>query len=173
MIQIGAPAATIDSPVEHLAACHRRIEQRLDGLVHAADSIATSPREARAGIERCLHFLDTSGVLHTQDEEQSLFPRLRTLADPAERAFLDQLEAQHVEADEIYCRLKRALARLDDDPAALDEYRHCATQLRALYREHIRAEDRTLRAIALRVLSAGDLAGITTEMRLRRASLLQ
>jgi hypothetical protein len=30
MIQIGASAATIDSPIEHLVACHRRIEQRAE-----------------------------------------------------------------------------------------------------------------------------------------------
>lgn len=36
MIQIGASAATVDSPIEHLMACHRRIEQRLDTLVNAA-----------------------------------------------------------------------------------------------------------------------------------------
>jgi ribulose 1,5-bisphosphate synthetase/thiazole synthase len=36
MIQIGASAATIDTPIEHLIACHRRIEQRLETLINAA-----------------------------------------------------------------------------------------------------------------------------------------
>ena len=36
MIQIGASAATIDTPIEHLMACHRRIEQRLETLIDAA-----------------------------------------------------------------------------------------------------------------------------------------
>ena len=77
MIQIGATAATIDSPIEHLTACHRRIEQRLETLVNAAGHIPTNRTSALGAVKSSLHFLDTSGVLHTEDEELSLFPRLR------------------------------------------------------------------------------------------------
>jgi hypothetical protein len=60
MIQIGASAATIDSPIEHLVACHRRIEQRLDTLINAAGHVDDDRAGALAGIAKSLHFLDTS-----------------------------------------------------------------------------------------------------------------
>lgn len=170
MIQIGASAATIDSPLEHLVACHRRIEQRLDTLVNAAGHLRDRRTEALAAIASSLSFLDTSGVLHTEDEETSLFPRLRPRLSAPEIEFVDLLEAQHVQAESIYARLKQLAARLDSDPAVLDEYRGCAEALRSLYRAHIRSEDEVLTALAKRSLGERDLADISLEMRERRTS---
>ena len=113
MIQIGAPSATIDSPIEHLMACHRRIEQRLDTLIKAAGHIGKDRLAALAAIASNLHFLDTSGALHTEDEEASLFPRLRPKLSATEIAFVDSLEAQHAEAESIFSELKRLAVELD------------------------------------------------------------
>jgi hemerythrin-like domain-containing protein len=167
MIQIGAPAATIDSPIEHLMACHRRIEQRLDTLVDAPGYMTSRPAEAQAAIANSLHFLDTNGVLHTEDEEASLFPRLRGNLSASESAFIDSLEAQHDEAESIYSELKQLAAekRFDAD------YRERAERLRALYRAHIRTEDEVLMALAKRSLGVEQLGQISREMRERRASL--
>ena len=173
MIQIGSPPATIDSPIEHLVACHRRIEQRLDTLVNAADHFTKDRQSALAAIARSLHFLDTNGVLHTEDEEASLFPRLRPKVSPSELAFIDTLESQHAEAESIYAELKRAAAQLnlevDLSPDSLVHYRDCAERLRSLYRPHIRSEDQILTGIAMRSLEESELAGISREMRERRA----
>lgn len=170
MIQIGELAATIDTPIEHLVACHRRIEQRLDTLVNAADHIEANRPAALAAIAASLHFLDTSGTLHTEDEERSLFPRLRPRLASAEIAFLDSLEAQHDEAESIYAELKQL--RPDDDSSAsrVAKYRACAEQLRALYREHIRSEDQILTEMARRSLDESEITAITKEMRERRAA---
>ena len=70
MIQIGAPSATIDSPIDHLMACHRRIEQRLDTLFNAADRIEIDRAGAQTAIQNSLRFMDTSGERHTEDEQQ-------------------------------------------------------------------------------------------------------
>lgn len=173
MIQIGASAATIDTPVEHLMACHRRIEQRLETLINAAAHIPHDRARALAAIRKSLEFLDTSGVLHTEDEEASLFPRLRPKLSTSELAFVDSLEAQHVEAEAVYTELKRLAATLDSPDAppagAIDSYRDCATRLQALYRAHIQAEDEILTAIAKRTLAASDTSEISREMRARRA----
>lgn len=166
MIQIGAPSATIDTPIEHLMACHRRIEQRLDTLVNAADHLDQDGSAARAAIEKSLHFLDTSGVLHTEDEEASLFPRLRPRLSPAEIEFVDSLERQHQEADSIYRELKRLAAELSPD--SLARYRACAERLRTLYQAHIRSEDEILTALARRSLDPGEIEEIAAEMRSRR-----
>ena len=98
MIQIGAPAAAIDSPIDHLMACHRRIEQRLDTMFNAAGLLETDRAGALAAIQNSIRFMDTSGERHTEDEEASLFPRLRQKLSSEEIAFLDSLEDQHVEA---------------------------------------------------------------------------
>jgi len=163
MIQIGSPSATIDSPIEHLVACHRRIEQRLDTLVNAANHLESDRSSALSAISKSFHFLDTSGVIHTQDEEVSLFPRLRPRISVGEIEFLNTLEAQHDEAERIYAELKQRTA--DHDIA---KYRARAERLRSLYRDHISLEDRILTAIAKRALDDLEIAAISREMRGRR-----
>ena len=174
MIQIGASAATIDSPMEHLMACHRRIEQRLDTLVNAAGHLHNQGRAALAAIASSFAFLDTSGVLHTEDEEASLFPRLRQKLSASEIEFVDSLEAQHVQAEAIYSRLKQLASQLSAEgdivPVLVGEYVECAEALRAFYRAHIRSEDEVLAALAKRSLSEPELVDISREMRERRTS---
>jgi hemerythrin-like domain-containing protein len=169
MIQIGAPSPTIDSPIEHLFACHRRIEQRLDTLVNAADHVAQNLPAAKAAIAASLDFLDNSGVLHTRDEEDSLFPRLRPKLTALETSFLDSLESQHGYAEAICVELKSLYASFECSGFDVAAYRACASRLRAFYRAHIRAEDETLTAIARRSLDHFDLTQITQEMRSRRS----
>jgi hemerythrin-like domain-containing protein len=173
MIQIGAPSATIDSPVEHLVACHRRIEQRLDTLIKAASHLESDRASAFAAIAKSLEFLDSSGALHTEDEEHSVFPRLREQISGEQIAYLDSLELQHGDAESILSRLKELIdeaARQDPVSGALiEQYRECAESLRSLYRSHIRSEDEILTALAKRFLTAPQLAEISREMRERRA----
>ena len=174
MIQIGAPAATIDSPIDHLMACHRRIEQRLDTLVNAADHLINDRPAALNALANSLHFLDTNGLRHTEDEEASLFPRLRPKVSPDEIGFIDSLESQHAEAESIYAELKLLAARLNLEgglsPEPIGHYRACAERLRSLYRSHIRSEDEILTAMARRSLGESELAEISKEMRERRVS---
>ena len=174
MVQIGAPAATLDTPIEHLTACHRRIEQRLDTLVHAAGHLQENRAAALEAISKSLQFMDRSGVQHTTDEEASVFPRLRKKLSGAELQFLETLEAQHAEAEEIYADLKELAGRLNqagEIPADLvARYRETALRLRDLYGAHIRAEDETLNLLAKRSLDDDDLAQISQEMKDRRAS---
>ncbi len=173
MIQIGAPAAAIDSPIEHLMACHRRIEQRLDTLLKAAGHMQDDRASTLAAIGNSIGFLETSGVLHTEDEESSLFPRLRPKLSAGEVAFVDSLEAQHAEAESIFAELKRIVAEMDlqnsVSPATIDQYRGCAEHLQALYQAHIRSEDEILTALAKRSLTGSELVEISAEMRERRS----
>lgn len=172
MIQIGALPATIDAPIEHLVACHRRIEQRLDTLVNVAAHLESDRVPALEAIAKSLHFLDTSGVLHTEDEESSLFPRLRPKLSVSEVAFIDSLESQHDEAEAMYAKLKQLASDLNQaikpSHLVLGRYRDCAEQLRDLYRKHIRIEDELLTALVKRSLNKWDLMEISREMRKRR-----
>lgn len=174
MIQIGDPSATIDKPIEHLMACHRRIEQRLDTLVRAADHLERDRDAALGAVSKSLQFLDSSGVLHTRDEEDSLFPRLRARLSADDSAYLDSLETQHVRADSLLARLKQLIdlaAQSRPVPAdIIDQYRACAQELRGVYAEHIRSEDTLLNALAKQSLGESDLSEIAGEMRQRRAA---
>jgi hemerythrin-like domain-containing protein len=173
MIQIGEPSATLDTPVEHLMACHRRIEQRLDTLAAAAGHLQSERQGALEVIAKSIRFLDSNGALHTEDEEASLFPRLRPRISPEELAYVDSLEQQHGQAEAIYAELKQLVALASaQTPVSMElqeQYRDCAARLRTLYREHIRSEDEILTRMATRSLTAPELAEISSEMRKRRA----
>ena len=170
MIQIGASSATIDTPIEHLTACHRRIEQRLDTIVNAAAHLCDTPEAATLAIQKSFNFLDGSGALHTRDEEESVFPRLRSHLSPSESEFIDSLEAEHCEADSIYLKLKRLAQELSCEPSGdtLAAFAECAERLRDVYRKHIQAEDDILVPLACRCHDDTELGEISAEMRLRR-----
>lgn len=172
MIQIGATLATLESPIDHLMACHRRIEQQLDTLVKAADYLESANgdrqrEEALLAISNCFVFLETSGTLHTEDEEASIFPRLRQYASRQETEFMNGLEAQHAVADDLYGALKVSASNLRSW-SDVERYRESAQALRNFYRAHIRAEDESLKPIALWLLSAPALDEISREMKARR-----
>src|SRR5215210_6748870 len=103
---ISAPVA--EGPIEHLLACHRRIEQRLDTLERAGALLEETPQAALIAIANSLRFMDVSGTMHTVDEEQSVFPRIRNAAAPGDIEYLDGLEGQHRDAELVYDRLKIA-----------------------------------------------------------------
>ncbi len=172
MIQIGAPPATIDTPIEHLMACHRRIEQRLDTLVQAAAHLSANPAEAVGAIERSFRFFETSGAMHTADEEESLFPRLRPLLSASEAAFVESLEGDHREAELVYQELKQraAAAAAEPAPREIAAYKALAARLRDIYRRHIASEDEILTALAKRSLTPSQIEQIADEMKSRRAA---
>lgn len=167
----GQPASSPDKPIEHLKACHRRIEDRLGVLARAGEHFERQPAEARAAIAHALAFFRTNGVLHTEDEEQSLFPRLRPLLAESEAVLVAELERQHEEAERLHAAVEAAAAELNSSPppaGAVEGYRTAVRRLQELYREHIEAEDSRVFAVAERVLSGGHLREIAEEMRSRR-----
>ncbi|HWB83857.1 MAG TPA: hemerythrin domain-containing protein [Bryobacteraceae bacterium] len=157
-------ASTLDHPLEHLVACHGRIEERLSILERAAAHLDSKPEEARQAIESVFRYFETSGVAHTADEEQSVFPRIEERLTPEEKAYIASLESQHREADELYERLKQVPAP-GQDP---EPYRRVVAQFAALYRSHIASENDRLIAVGKRLLTAAELETISAEMRQRR-----
>ena len=157
-------------------ACHRRIEDRLDTLVRAADYLQSDRDSALAAIAKSLQFLESSGVQHTKDEEESVFPRLRQRVSVDQAAYLDSLEHDHEHAESILASLKllvqEAARQSPVAPQLIDQYRACAEDLRSLYRRHIRSEDEVLTALAKQNLTEKEIAEISDEMRARRQSKL-
>ena len=155
--------ATLDQPIDHLFACHRRIEQRLDTMERAADVLDTRRDEALAAIGRVMHFLDTNGAWHTEDEEVSLFPRLRPLIDEASVGYLRDLEQQHAGVERTVAALRSALDLGDVSPIVAE-----ARNVAAVYRAHIRFEESRLLDLARAALGSSDLEVISAEMKQRR-----
>lgn len=172
MIKIGQANATIDTPIEHLMACHRRIEDRLSTLERAGNHLVKDPQAALEAIRKSITFLDSSGALHTEDEEASVFPRLRPRLSPEEQHYLDSLEEQHREAESVFLELKEIAAEMAASPdraRALESgFRELAARLSAVYRPHIQSEDEILTQMARRTLDEAQLEAITAEMRARR-----
>lgn len=152
IVNIGGPAPknTLDAPIQHLLACHRRIEQKLDLLLRAIESPGDE-------LSRVFHFFDTNGMLHTQDEEESIFPRLAPRVSAGETALLDALHAEHESIEALYARV-----------AAGDRSAATVGQLIDRYHAHIAREDTELVAVMQRHLNEDDLRAISQEMKKRR-----
>ena len=167
-----AASATLDQPIEHLAACHRRIEQRLETLERAAAALDTQRDEALQAIRNAFAFLDSNGVLHTRDEEESLFPRLRGKLTVEQEALLTSLESDHQLAHHLDSSLRLIVDQLASSaapaPALTRELHDLTARFCALYRRHIAVEDSQLAAVSRALLTPAELTAISAEMRHRR-----
>jgi hemerythrin-like domain-containing protein len=160
LVRLGSrPPPSFDDPVGVLDACHRRIEDRL-ALLERAIAALPAP-EAVAALADVVRHFDTAGVRHTEDEEQSVFPRL-----PRE-PILAELEADHRAAEAIYLAFRTVASRVAAEPSLRDELASHAAALAAAYRGHIRREEAELFPRA-RALSPAELRAVGIEMRLRR-----
>ena len=175
-IQIGQKKESdFTDPLGLLSDCHRRIERFLAVLIKISQkrSGGTIPDEERASLETALTYFRNSAPKHTADEEDSLFPRMRSSKDAAAAVeCLERLEGDHIAAGqdhEIVDSLGRAW--LDQGiltPAQSAQLNDALERLSALYARHIAIEDRELFPLAGRILDAGELSRVGQEMAQRR-----
>jgi hemerythrin-like domain-containing protein len=178
LVKIGGPVDHgFDAPLGLLSDCHRRIERFLEVLVAIADARRGAELSApdRDALRAALQYFRTAAPRHSADEEESLFPRLRSSNDPAARealARLDALEAEHRVAEDHHDavhllgeRWLRIGTLRAGDARSLRE--HLAA-LERLYRHHIAIEDRELFPAAGQALNAADLEAVGREMAARR-----
>jgi len=170
------PDHSFNEPLGLLSDCHRRIEQFLDLLIkvndEATDDLSATHREA---LQVALRYFSVAAPKHTQDEEASLFPRLRDVNSPEARqamAKLDALESDHVRADAAHAEMDvLGLRWLQDGrlaPEKRQRMRELLNELRELYRGHIEIEDREVFPLAARVLSPDQVDQVGQEMAERR-----
>ena len=167
----------LEAPFGRLSECHRRIEEFLSVLLTVADrrrggTLAEADREI---LTAGLNFFRTVTPRHSADEEQSLFPRLRSSTDPLAQAVIrmvDWLEADHRvvedhhDAVDVLGRRWLRQGRLPaGDARALREH---LVALERLYRRHIAVEDHELYPLARRLLTLAELGAIGHEMAARR-----
>ena len=174
-VQIGAKLDSgFDDPLGMLQDCHRRIEGFLSILCDVAErahSRALTSEEASA-LRAALAYFREGGRRHTADEEESLFPRMRTLAPAGTLDRLDRLEDDHREADRLHDDVDRLysdwLIAGALDAAQQQSLLEKTRRLRALYAAHIEAEETTVFPAAARILERTAIAAIGSEFRARR-----
>ncbi len=171
-------------PLRLLVHCHERIEAQLAALERAAAILRAGDRQSLPRVfgaidAACAHFA-IPGVKHTEDEEISLFPRLREHGGSAGEdalAVMAELESQHRTAEKLHVEFDEFVSSLPRDGSAdtreLDCFSELVTELTALYRPHILLENNFVFPIAGRVLPANEIQGLGEEMRARRKDILQ
>ncbi|MGE0494368.1 MAG: hemerythrin domain-containing protein [Vulcanimicrobiota bacterium] len=173
-VQIGAsPEHDFEQPLGLLSDCHRRIEHFLGVLLKVAREAPpgeTLAEPFRRALEVALTYFREAAPRHTQDEEESLFPRLRRAG--GQHPALDTLESDHQEAEAMHY-LVDGLASLWLDAGRLQLVQRALlaatlSRLERLYADHIRLEDEGLFPLAAELLDPGQLAEIGREMAQRR-----
>lgn len=174
MIDLMGPAPAFDTPLAMLEACHRRLETRLEQLMHIAERLADPSGERHAEALRVLeevrrHFA-TSGVHHTDDEELTLFPMLRAMPEAGLDELLDVLESDHDALNAMHAELEMLADRLQARVSleAVVALKTLASDLKIHYERHIRQEDRHILPKAQELLSPEQLETLGSEMRRRR-----
>ncbi|MBI3803197.1 MAG: hemerythrin domain-containing protein [Nitrospirae bacterium] len=177
-IKIGpSPEITFTNPLGWLRGCHDRIEHFLNVLMTvAADRQGGELHRAdREALEAALRYFREAAPKHSEDEEQSLFPRLRAATPPsavAARPILDALETEHQTLQSMYEEVDVLIQRwLMEGALSTREGKRLLTlvqQLRAAYEKHIAIEDREVFSTASVVLTASQMIEIGREMALRR-----
>lgn len=177
-IAIGAkPKNTFTDPIGSLTDCHRRIELFLAVLAQVSAQARGGPlsRQEREAMETALRYFREGATKHTADEEETLFPRLRSIERPDLRAVLekvDALEDQHEEAKRGHAEIEQlgrkwlaagSLALVDGT-----RFAELVAQLGDLYRGHIAVEEREVFPMAVAVLPRSELEAVCREIAARR-----
>ncbi len=177
-VQLGAkPEHDFADPLGLLSDCHRRIENFLQILLRVAGECegGEMSREHREALEAALNYFRKALPRHTEDEEQSLFPRLRETEASIARDALEKvaaLEADHAEADSRHARIDElGKMWLEQDRLTAPEtteFREILAELREIYSKHIDIEDNALFPAARAALDARQISEMGREMAERR-----
>ena len=177
-IQIGQKASpTFAQPLELLSDCHRRVESFLRALVMVCEQAQGGELNAlqREALETALRYFREAAPKHTADEEESLFPRIRGLDDPAVQAALAKIDA--LEADHQTARIEHEIVEslggqwLSHGTLAQPETLRLAAALKKLhsiYERHIAVEDNDIFPLAGKLVPREQLAEVGREMARRR-----
>lgn len=181
---IGQPRVpNFADPLGLMSHCHRKIEGYLAGLAAAGEILlgggAVEPAGAFQLIDAAREHFAVRGRKHTEDEEVSLFPRLREYGGhEAEEALaaLAALETEHRVAEGVHAEFDELVEWLPRDGSAgvkeITLFNELVTELADLYRPHIRVEDEIIFPTAARVIPPDALSIIGQEMLARRRELL-
>jgi hemerythrin-like domain-containing protein len=171
------PESSFADPLGLLSDCHRRIERFLGLLITVtADARGGAlTQEQREALVAAGRYFRESAPKHLEDEERSLFPRMRDSHDAQVRAAMatiKELEEDHVVVDRAHAEVDSLVERWRDDGSlpAPDAQRLATVleELRTIYERHIAIEDHDVFPLAGRVLNQAAIAALGREMAARR-----
>jgi hemerythrin-like domain-containing protein len=172
------PGASFDEPFEMLAACHQRVARMLDLLARLAAHLPAKgcDDEARQAARDVMRYFDLAGPAHHEDEERHVFPALEALPDPAARALVARLRAEHLALSAQWRGVRADLAAVEAgtwqagtwqaNPAAATRWAAFA----ALHRQHLAAEEGQAYPMAHPLLDGPTQAAMGQEMARRRGA---
>jgi hemerythrin-like domain-containing protein len=173
----GKPESSFADPIGLLTDCHRRIERFLAVLQRVGEQAHGGPLtvEQSAALETALRYFREAAPKHTADEEQTLFPRLRSIGTDEAKAVLskvDALEHQHAEADRRHAEIDRLGVKwLAGGSLSVEDAQRFSSLIAALtdlYRGHIAVEEGELFPTAAAALDQREREAIGSEMAARR-----
>jgi hemerythrin-like domain-containing protein len=174
-VQIGAtPDSGYDNPLGMLQDCHRRIERFLGILHQIGTSIIERALTAEeiSAVEAALRYFRTAGPKHNADEEESVFPRIRSGITAEELEQIDRLERDHDHAallhDSVDLLFSSWIANHELRPKDQLLLRENLEQLQSIYTEHIRLEETVIFPLAVQRLSHEAIETIGQEFKQRR-----
>jgi len=175
-IQIGArPDSGFDNPIGMLMDCHRRIEHFL-GILCAVVERAhgrTLTQEEIGAVTASIRYFRTGGKRHNDDEEESLFPRLRQGGAVGALGDLESLEHDHETANGLHTAAETLYEKWISAGSLNEEEERelcsCVQTLRQLYSQHIRIEEQLVFPMAAQLLDPDAVRMMGEEFRRRRA----
>jgi hemerythrin-like domain-containing protein len=166
-------APGFDEPLELLETCHGRIETQLTMLERLVAYVTQHGCDAKAreAARFIMRYFDTAGVQHHRDEDEDLFPLLRSKAAELGRAevsaVINELEGDHRTMDLQWSRLRARLDELTRNPAALLVPGDIAG-FAWLYRRHMEKESALVLPFAKEALDRDECAALGERMAARR-----
>ncbi len=169
-LTVGKPKT--EDAVDLLIGCHQRI-RHFTGvaikLAHAHGATAEEIGQAAAGVHR---YYSVSLPLHEADEDQTLQPRLRDVADESVRHAMLAMSDQRQAIDELIERLLPLLVLVRNNPDTLGqvggEMCSITKALEETFRAHLQMEEDAIFPAIHTVLSDGAREEILREMQERR-----
>jgi len=155
-----------------LVGCHRRIRHFTSVATKLAHAQAAAAQEIQDAAESVYRYYSVSLPLHEADEEDSLRPRLDTIADPRLHHALAAMHDQHMTIDDLLERLLPLLRLVSNNPATLGEAgaEMCSITkaLTEVFAAHLQMEEEVIFPAIDSQLTEQDRADLTREMQDRR-----
>ncbi len=167
MVLLNSPAPNFDDPLGLIGACHGRILDHCTALERLPAWLAKRglDDQAKQAIKRVMRYFDSAGRHHHKDEEDDLFPLLRSEATLT--SLIDDLIRQHVLQEAAWQKLANLLSDLLDGRQA-PELENAINGFVNAYRPHIDLENTWLLPAAERLLSQNQITELGRSMADRR-----
>lgn len=160
-------APSIDDPMELLRACHDKVRRFAGLTLRLREHLSRSGPDAQAqeAAQSILRYFDIAAPLHHQDEDENLFPALKSLMQPPLTACIDEVAAEHDSLGHLWQALQpwlraTAAGQPREAPAEIDDFARC-------YPAHAQREEDQIYPAAAQ-LSAEQRQAISVAMVARR-----